>query len=183
MIQSNGKPTGPRISELGHLDTHSPADPALLRDGSRCHLVGIMDEQTRLAWAEVVEAKDSLSIMFAALKIVNFFSIQYGLRFRSILTNEKPELACRENVDEHPVERMLKELHIEHRYTRRPGFRDNGKIKRLWRTVNEEFLARYNFESTEELQYALEIFFVEYNTVRPHEALGYLTPAKALESL
>ena len=142
-----------------------------------------MDERSRLAWAEVVEDKESLSIMFATLKIVNYFSVQYGLRFRSILTTDKPEMACPDNVDGHPVERLMKELGMEHRYGRSNGLRDTGKIKRLWRTINEEFLARYIFASVEELQRALENFLIEYNTVRPHAALDYSTPVKVLESL
>ena len=183
MIETNGNLAGPRISESGFLDIYTPGNRLVVKDGSICHLVAIMDERTRLAWGQAVEDLEGLTVMFAAMKSINYFLVKYDLRFISFMTDDRPELACPDAVDGHPVERMMKELFIEHRYARRPGFRDNGKMKRLWRTINEEFLDRYYFESAEQLRDALPDYFVHYNEVRPHHALGYDTPAKALESL
>ena len=146
-------------------------------------MVAVMDEQTRLAWGEIIDDLERLSIMFGALRTFNFLNLQYNIRFSAVMTDEKPEMACRDDAYRHPVERMMTELSIEHRYARRPVFRDNGKIKRLWRTVYDELLDINSFASVDELRLAFHEFLVYYNAVRPHQALEYLTPIKALESL
>jgi len=59
----------------------------------------------------------------------------------------------------------------------------NGRVERLNGTARREF-----WECSEgdlalpALQAALRDWEVTYNTVRPHQALGYLTPAAVLSS-
>ena len=47
----------------------------------------------------------------------------------------------------------------------------NGKLR-------AECLNRYLFAHGPEAQHIVEQYRIEYNTVRPHSALGYLTPAE-----
>ena len=47
----------------------------------------------------------------------------------------------------HPMERMLLELGITHRYTRPYRPQTNGKVERFWRTLNEDLLEGTTFES------------------------------------
>ena len=84
----------------------------------RYYLVGLIDAYTRLAWAEVVGDIKSLSVMFAVLKSINFLNAEYGIQFEAILTDNGPEMASPRNTEGHPMERMLNELGIKHRYTR-----------------------------------------------------------------
>jgi putative transposase len=54
---------------------------------------------------------------------------------------------------------------------------DNVFIERLWRSVKYELIYPGEFDSGAELWSALSRYFDHYNFRRPHQALGYRTPA------
>lgn len=55
---------------------------------------------------------------------------------------------------------------------------DNVFIERLWRSLKYELIYPGNFTSGAELLPALDRYFHFYNHLRPHQALGYRTPAE-----
>lgn len=55
---------------------------------------------------------------------------------------------------------------------------DNIFVERLWRTVKYEHLYLYDYQSVAEVTHGLDTYFHFYNTVRPHQSLGYRTPAE-----
>jgi len=59
----------------------------------------------------------------------------------------------------------------------------NGLIERWFRTLKEECLWLHNFETLEEAQEAIDRFIHEYNTRRPHTALGMKTPHEYFSQL
>lgn len=60
----------------------------------------------------------------------------------------------------------------------------NGAVERANRTHTEEFYEVTDAEATlADLRPALRAWETTYNTVRPHQALGYLTPAEYLATL
>ena len=149
----------------------------------RYYLVSIVDACTRLAWAEVVDDLKSLSVMFAALKSINMLNAEYGVRFEAVLTDNGPEMASPKNRTHHPMERMLMELGIKHRYTRPYRPQTNGKVERFWRTLNDDLLEGTTFESVEELKDELMQYLLYYNTERPHQALEGKTPLETMRIL
>ena len=54
---------------------------------------------------------------------------------------------------------------------------DNVFIERLWRSLKYELIYPGDFSSGRELYPALESYFHFYNHQRPHQSLGYQTPA------
>jgi putative transposase len=54
---------------------------------------------------------------------------------------------------------------------------DNVFVERLWRTVKYEEVYLKDYETPREAMQGLAQFFVRYNVVRQHQALGYRTPA------
>ena len=54
---------------------------------------------------------------------------------------------------------------------------DNVFVERLWRTVKYEDIYLWGYEGVPELQQGLGRYFPYYNEERPHQALGYRTPA------
>jgi putative transposase len=54
---------------------------------------------------------------------------------------------------------------------------DNVFVERLWRTVKQEDIYLYRYESVPELQRGLQRYFPFYNEERFHQALAYRTPA------
>jgi hypothetical protein len=51
-----------------------------------------------------------------------------------------------------------------------------GKIERFHRSLRTEFLQARTFESQASAQSELDAWVVEYNTVRPHQGIGMVTP-------
>ena len=183
MQQSKRKIIKSRAGELGHLDTHYLSRDLVVGSTERRYLVALVDACTRLAWAEVVTDIKSLSVMFATLKCINLLNAEYGVRFEAVLTDNGPEMASPKNTEGHPMERMLMELGIKHRYTRPYRPQTNSKVERFWRTLNEDLLEETTFESVSELKDELEQYLLYYNTYRPHQALGGKTPLETLNSL
>ena len=55
----------------------------------------------------------------------------------------------------------------------------NGMVERLIRTIKEQCVHRHRFESLQHANRVLSDWIQFYNEVRPHQALGMKTPAKA----
>ena len=71
----------------------------------------------------------------------------------------------------------LKEHGISISMDGRGRYLDNIFIERLWRSVKQEKIYRYDFETIEEVEQALTEYFHYYNNQRLHQSFGYLTPA------
>jgi len=59
----------------------------------------------------------------------------------------------------------------------RGRYLDNIFIERLWRSVKQEKVYRYDFDTIEEVELALAEYFDYYNNRRLHQTFNYLTPA------
>ncbi len=57
-------------------------------------------------------------------------------------------------------------------------YSDNIFVERLWRTVKYEEVYLKAYSGGSEAKHGLEAYFHFYNTQRPHQALGYRTPAE-----
>jgi putative transposase len=55
---------------------------------------------------------------------------------------------------------------------------DNVFVERLWRTVKYEEVYLRDYASPREARQGLRAYFLFYNEERPHQALGYRTPAE-----
>jgi putative transposase len=55
---------------------------------------------------------------------------------------------------------------------------DNIFVERLWRTVKYEHLYLYEYQTVAAVAQGLSSYFQFYNTERPHQSLGYRTPAQ-----
>ena len=58
------------------------------------------------------------------------------------------------------------------------GYSDNIFVERLWRTVKYEEVYLKAYSNVTEARRELEDYFRFYNDLRPHQALGYRTPAE-----
>jgi len=55
---------------------------------------------------------------------------------------------------------------------------DNVFIERLWRSVKYEHVYLYAYETVMQLERGLDGYLRFYNQDRPHQSLGYRTPAE-----
>jgi putative transposase len=58
------------------------------------------------------------------------------------------------------------------------SYRDNLFIERLWRTVKYEEVYLKAYQDGKEARSSIRSYFRFYNFERPHQALGYRTPAE-----
>jgi len=54
----------------------------------------------------------------------------------------------------------------------------NGMIERWFRSLKEECVWQFNFESFEQARREITAWIEFYNTARPHSSLGYLSPVE-----
>ena len=143
-----------KAGELGHLDTHHLSKDLILADRKRRYLVSLVDSCTRIAWVEVVHDIQSLTVMFAALRMMNILKVNYDIQFQEVLTDNGPEFGTKDSKSKgkHPFERMLEEIGVKHRYTRPYRPQTNGKVERFWRTLNDDLIEGTTFESEEEFK-------------------------------
>ena len=174
-----------KAGELGHVDCHFLPKGLVANDSKRYYLVGIVDSCTRIAWAEVVEDIQSLTVMFAVLRLFNLINLRYQIQFSEVLTDNGAEFGSgisANNKQTNPFERMLQELGIKHRYTRPYRPQTNGKVERFWRTLKEDLIEDMVFDSLDHFKEELEQYILYYNEVRGHQSLGGKTPREFNEN-
>ena len=74
--------------------------------------------------------------------------------------------------------RLLKEHDIRISMDGKGSYNDNLFIERLWRTVKYEEVYLKAYEDGREARISLGAYFRFYNTSRPHQSMGYRTPAE-----
>ena len=151
---------------LVHLDTI-----VLHLSGVKRYIVTGIDEHSKIAYARMYASHSS-----GAAK--DFFERLY------YLLEEKVEHVHTDNGSEFQkhFDRALKALSLNHWWSRPRTPKDNPSNERFNRTLRDEFLSWGNFHSDLSVfNKKLTNWLVEYNAIRPHETLNYLTPLKFAE--
>ena len=163
-----------KAGQLGHIDLHHLSKAVVKDQSKKRYLLCVVDDCTRIAWAEMVEDTKSLTVMFATLKCLNILSEHYQIRFEEVLTDNGPEFGIRSSKQKasHPFERMLMELGIIHRYIRPYRPQTNGKVERFWRTIEDDMLRDTFYNSEEELKEELIQYIYYYNHERHHQGIN-----------
>ena len=174
-----------RIGQLGHVDCHYLSKSIIKGQSRKLYLVCIIDDYSRIAWADIVQDIKSITVMFAALKCLNILNDQYQIRFEEMLSDNGPEfgIAHSKQKQHHPFERMLIELGIKHRYIRPYRPQTNGKVERFWRTLEDDLLRETQFDTLQELKEELLQYLYYYNHHRPHQGLNGKMPIESLNPL
>jgi hypothetical protein len=165
-----------RIGELVHIDCHQLSKGITIAEPNKTyHLLGLIDDYSRLVWIEVLEDKKALTVMFAALKAFNMLKHRYGFEVDAVMTDNGAEFGSGQfakNKQEHPFERLLTEMDMKHVYTKPYRPQTNGKIERFWKTLNEDFIEGALYENLEDLKNELLGFIIYYNEHRLHSAIN-----------
>ncbi|WP_281632338.1 integrase core domain-containing protein [Flavobacterium luteolum] len=174
-----------RMGQLGHIDCHYLSKSIIRGENKKLYLVCVIDDYSRIAWAELVSDITSLTVMFASLKCLNILSSHYEIKFEEILSDNGAEFGPKTSKvkNNHPFERMLMELGIVHRYTKPYRPQTNGKVERFWRTLEEDLLRDTDFDSQEELKEELLQYLYYYNHERPHQGIDGKKPIEMINPL
>jgi len=131
------------------------------------YLVAIMDWFSRyvLSWelSNTLDTSFCLSALEDALLKAKptIFNTDQGAQFTSL-----------------DFTRRLTQADIEISMDGRGRFLDNIFIERLWRSLKQENIYIYRYESVPELEEGLQWYFQFYNFRRPHQSFDYHTPAQ-----
>jgi putative transposase len=137
-----------------------------LADGTKIHILTVMDEFTREGLALEVTYSTSAEQVVAVLRTL-FTQHEAPGYLRS---DNGPEFVAQ------VVQTWLASCHVETLYIEPGKPWQNGKEERFNGTVRDECLNLHVFQSLSEARVRLAAFRHHYNTERPHSRLGYLTP-------
>jgi len=167
-----------RMGQLGHIDCHHLSQTIIRGQHRKLYLLCVIDDYSRVAWAEVMEDITALTTMFAALRCMRMIREKFGIKFEEIIADNDPEFgpAASKNKRNHPFERMLMETGIKRRYIQPYRPQTNGKVERFWRTLKEDLIEETDFDSLEELEDELLQYLAYYNWERPHQGINGKKP-------
>lgn len=171
-----------RMGQLGHIDTHYLSKHIIRNQTQKLYIIAIVDDYSRVAWAEIIENIDSLSVMFGAMRCLNILKSHYHIQFEEIMSDNGSEFGNKDTKIKmnHPFERLLIEMGVKHRYIKPYRPQTNGKVERFWRTMEEDLIIDTDFDSIEELKEELLQYMYYYNHDRPHQALNGKKPIEML---
>lgn len=153
--------TQPRTGFLLHLDT-----VVLHLFGLKRYILTALDHHARLSYAWMTTSHAS-----AAAR-------DFLLRLRYLLDNRIENLHTDNGSEFHKhFHAAAVELGLGRYWSRPKTPKDNARLERFNRTLQEEFLREGNFHPDPAIfNRRMADWLIEYNSVRPHAALGYLTP-------
>lgn len=131
------------------------------------YLTAIIDWYSRMivGW-ELSDTLDTFYVMKAVKKAVN----QYGVP--DILNSDQGS-----QFTSNEYKALLKGLQITQSMDGKSRWADNIMIERWFRSLKTEEIYPNEYRTPRELRQAIRIYIETYNTLRPHSALGNLTPA------
>lgn len=128
-----------------------------------------VDDATRLAYVEVLEAEDAPACAAFLRRALAWYR-RRGIRVQRLLTDNG--FAYRARV----FAAACRPWAVRHRFTRPYRPQTNGKAERFIQTLLREWAYRFPFVSSARRTAALRPFLRFYNHQRPHASLGRRSP-------
>lgn len=149
----------------GHIWAYDFVEDALV-DGTPLRILTVIDEFTREGLAIDAAIDTSAERVIGVLTSL----IAHHGAPKHVRSDNGPEFVAT-SLQLWLTRRDIQAMYIE------PGKPwQNGKEERFNGTIRDECLNMHSFVSLAEAQVRLTTFRHEYNTIRPHSSLGYLTP-------
>lgn len=162
-----------RAMELWQMDV---VGGFLLADGRRAKALTGIDDHSRFCVSAFLMFRENAGSVAAGLRLA---LERYGLPGQ-VLTDNGKVFTGRFN--QPPVEmlfdRILREHGVEHLLTQPRSPTTTGKVERFHRALRTEFRTDRVFASLEAAQAELDAWVEDYNTRRPHQAIGMVPPAE-----
>ena len=162
--------------ELAHIDlTKLPKDLRVPLGQNDCYVAALQDDCTRLVYLESMSDKRSSTLTYFMARGLSWFKQIYGFEFDEVLSDNGPEF--KGSLDrEHPFEVFCEQTGIKHRLTRPYRPQTNGKVEAFFRILKREFFRPNEFKNMQEVKEQLGSYLFEYNHLRRHGGLDYITP-------
>ena len=135
--------------------------------GTKRYIITAIEDKTKLGYARVYKNHSSRSAADFLKRLVYLSRGDISV----IHSDNGSEFAGE-------FEKAVSDLHLFQVYSRVRTPNDNPSVERFNRTIREEWLAlsEIGLDNIEEANDDLTEWLVEYNSIRPHQTLDYLTP-------
>jgi len=138
-----------------------------LENGRKAKMLNILDEHTRecltIDVAKRITAQDVIDVL-------RYLFLVRGVP-DYIRSDNGPEFTAKK------VKKWLKAMNVKTLFIEPGSPWENGYIESFNSHLRDEYLDREIFVGIEELRYYAERWRLDYNHHRPHQSLGYMTPA------
>jgi transposase InsO family protein len=158
-----------KVHHLWHVDTVLLTLPT----GGYRYLLTAIDDVSKLAYARLYKSHSSKQ------------ATDFIKRLHYLTEGEIVNLHHDNGTEfEKDFKKACVELSLPQWYSRVRTPKDNAVLERFNRTIQEEFveMAYSGIEDLKEFNQELTEWLVEYNSVRPHQALDYLTPLEYIDT-
>jgi transposase InsO family protein len=162
-----------QAGEMVHIDLHKLKNIKGEDPKKKKYLAGVLDDATRIIYSEVLPNKKAKTVADYMRRAYRWF-LSKGIMIKRILSDNGREFTTNNQEKEsrgnreHSFEKLLRQLHIVHKYTRVRRPQTNGKIERWWRIFNENLFFKYSFSSHKEFNMKFKDWLTFYNLRRPH---------------
>lgn len=136
----------------------------------------MIDDHSRLAYAETLDALDSRAAIDFLRRAVAWFAA-HGVKIKRVMTDNGSAYVS------HAHAACCQQLGLRHLRTRAYRPRTNGKAERFIQTITNEWAYGRIYGSTAERRSALGPWLEHYNLRRPHGSLAHLPPASRVNNL
>jgi transposase InsO family protein len=172
-----------RIRGAGHRVTGNRASQKKTRRHGRVTGIAgweyvhvMVDDHSRLAYAEVLEALDADCAVAFLRRAVAWFA-ERGVKIRAVMSDNGSCYVSDTHRD------ALRELGLRHLRIKPRRPRTNGKAERFIQTLLNEWAYVRVYGASAERTAALPLFLERYNFRRPHGSLGKKAPATRVNNL
>jgi Integrase core domain len=185
LIEHKQKIMKEKLGDLGSIDIHH-LPRGLFKDDiqKKVYILGLQDHHSRLSWFEVIEEVTSLEVMFATMKILDFLKERYHIIFKEILSDNGGEFGGgkdESNTMTNPFKRLMYEFNIKLRKTKPYTPQTNGKIERVWRSIEEDMIEGSYYDNLNHFKEEVLKYNVYYNHLRPHQGINGMIPIQLAE--
>ena len=132
----------------------------------------MVDEFTRVALAVRVERTFPAGDV---IEVIGDLMLTHGVP-EHIRSDNGPEFTA------NAIRKWLSANQVKTVYIKPGAPWENAYAESFISKIRDELLEREIFYTLEEARVMLERFRIDYNSVRPHSALGYLSPLEAIEA-
>ena len=158
-----------KVNHLWHVDTVL----LTLATGGYRYLLTAIDDVSKLAYARLYTTHSSKQ------------AADFLKRLHYLTEGEIINLHHDNGTEfEKDFKKACQQLALPQWYSRVRTPKDNAVLERFNRTIQEEFveMAYSDIEDIKEFNQELTEWLVEYNSIRPHQALDYLTPLEYIDT-
>ncbi len=169
--------------ELAHIDLAKfPRDLRAHLRVNGSYVAALQDDCTRLAYTEAISDKKSSTFTYFLARGLSWFKQIYGFEFERVLSDNGPEF--KGSLErEHPFETLCEQIGLKHHTTRPYRPQTNGKVEAFFKILKKEFFRPNQFADLNEVKEQLGGFLFEYNHLRRHGGLNYMTPFDKLQKV